>query len=59
MKDIKIGRIIKHGIGYGFKITFEETSDAERCKDMIYWILKNEKGFKVNIKYNRSENKHV
>jgi len=55
MSECIISRILKHSMGYGFKITFETVEDAEKCKDMLYWILKNENKMKVNIKYNRSE----
>jgi len=57
MKNITISQITKHTTGYGFKIIFDERSEAERCKDMIFWILKDERGYKVNIRYSRSEKK--
>ena len=38
-----IGGILKHNDGYGFKITFNNPETAQHYKDMIGWIIKNDK----------------
>ena len=40
---ITIHRILKHhNGGVGFKITFPDNNTANKYKDMIYWIIKND-----------------
>jgi len=37
-----MGGIIKHKNGYGFKITFTDSSLANKYKDMFRWIIIND-----------------
>jgi len=39
---IKIGGIIKHNNGIGFKITFPDQNTANKYKDMFRWIIIND-----------------
>jgi len=44
----RLSGIIKHNDGIGFKITFDTSEQANKYKDMMKWILKDD-GFKVLI----------
>jgi len=37
--SVKIGGIIKHKDGYGFKLTFTDIDTANKYKDMLRYIL--------------------
>jgi len=47
--NIIIGGIVKHRHGYGFKITCSSKDHANKYKDMIRWIIQNDK---IPIVYN-------
>jgi len=49
MRSVTISGIIKHRNGYGFKITFNNNEEADRYKDMIRWILKDD-GYHIENK---------
>jgi len=48
MKEtVTLGGVIKHTNGIGFKITCNNTNDANHIKDMLRWILVNEENKKI------------
>lgn len=38
-----ISGIVKHRSGYGFKVTFESKEHANKYKDILRWIIINDK----------------
>jgi hypothetical protein len=42
-KQVILGGVIKHNNGIGFKITFQDQATANKYKDMMRWIIKNDK----------------
>ena len=42
MSNCRIGGIVKHKHGYGFKVTFTNKKHANKYKDTLYWIIKND-----------------
>jgi len=38
-----LGPIIKHMNGYGFKVTFNTSDEAQRYKEMTSWIIEHDK----------------
>jgi hypothetical protein len=48
-KKCTLGGILKHkDNGYGFKVSFSDVEAAQYYKDMIFWIIKNDK-VSINI----------
>ena len=42
MSNCRIGGIVKHRNGYGFKVTFTNKKHANKYKDMLFWIICND-----------------
>ena len=55
MRSITISGIIKHHSGYGFKLTFNKSEEAQKYKDMIRWILQDD-GYKIKDKKGYHDN---
>ena len=49
MKKCMIGGILRHNGGFGFKVTFDDVETTKYYKDMIFWIIKNDK-FSMDVK---------